>query len=495
MSGARRQTKRSIMYLSITLTRPEPEDARELGYLLHKHPDRHQRFSLSLGQAHVFYPEATPQRATAVLMLELDPVQLSRGKAGASRAQHALEPYVNDRPYVASSFMSVAISKVFASALGGRCPQRPELVQEALDWEIELPVLPARGGEELLKGLFEPLGYEVSAHRLGLDAQHPEWGQGHLWALKLKGQLRLEELLSHLYVLIPVLDDEKHYYIGQDEIEKLLRHGEGWLTQHPLKELITRRYLQRRGGLVQEALALLEDGELDDEDAGDHDQQEEAPLRQPNLHQQRLEQVVAWLERAGAKRVLDLGCGEGKLIAKLLERPQFEQILGVDVSVHTLQIAVRRLRYERMPEHKRSRVELVHGSLIYRDDRLRGFDAAALVEVIEHVEPDRLDALEEAVFAHARPGLVIVTTPNVEYNACFESLSAGAMRHKDHRFEWSRAELQAWAQGVASRRGYQVSFEDIGPVQQPYGAPSQAALFTLSEQALGESQPTTQEEE
>lgn len=481
------------MYLSITLTRPEPHDARELGYLLHKHPDRYQSFSLSLGQAHVFYPEATPRRATAVLMLELDPVQLSRGK-GAGRAQHALEPYVNDRPYVASSFMSVAISKVFASALGGRCPQRPELVEQALDWELELPVLPARGGEELLRGLFEPLGYEVTARRLGLDAQHPEWGEGHLWALTLRGHLRLEEVLSHLYVLIPVLDDEKHYYIGQDEIEKLMRHGEGWLSEHPLKELITRRYLQRHSSLVQEALVLLEDDELEDGGEGDHDQQEEAPLRQPNLHQVRLDQVVSWLEEAHAERVLDLGCGEGKLIGKLLERPQFKKVLGVDVSVRTLQIAVRRLKYERMPEHKRARVELMHGSLIYRDDRLRGFDAAALVEVIEHIELERLEALEEAVFAHARPGLVIVTTPNVEYNACFESLSAGAMRHKDHRFEWSRAELQAWAKGVAARRGYEVRFEDIGPVQQPYGAPSQAALFSLPLQPKQTTTTTTEQE-
>ena len=129
--------------------------------------------------------------------------------------------------------MSVAIARVFGSALSGRCKERPELVERALPLVARLAVVPCRGGEALLRRLFEPLGYQVAARHHPLDTRFPSWGEGPYFSVELRARRPLAELLAHLYVLIPVLDDDKHYYVGQDELEKLLRQGEGWLAGHP----------------------------------------------------------------------------------------------------------------------------------------------------------------------------------------------------------------------------------------------------------------------
>ncbi|MGL4553231.1 MAG: methyltransferase [Gemmataceae bacterium] len=185
--------------------------------------------------------------------------------------------------------------------------------------------------------------------------------------------------------------------------------------------------------------------------------------------------MTAALRDAGARRVLDLGCGEGRLIRLLLGEKPMTRIVGVDVSLRALEVAERRLRLDRLPSE---RVALLHGSLLYRDKRFEGFDAAAVVEVIEHLDPPRLASFEAVVFRHARPGTVVLTTPNREYNAVWETLPAGAMRHGDHRFEWTRGEFRAWADGVAARHGYGVRLAGVGPEHEAFGTPTQMAVFT-----------------
>ncbi len=462
------------MLLSIT---SKHSSATDLGYLLHKHPGRIQSYDLSFGRAHVFYTEAAPDRCTACLLLDVDPIGLVRGK-GTGSGQHS--QYVNDRAYAASSFLSVAIAQVYGSALQGRCKDRPELAQTSIPLAAQIDVLPVRGGERLLAEFFEPLGYTVEAVRHPLDDVFPDWGDSPYFSVTLSITARLSELLAHLYVLIPVFDNHKHYFVGDDELEKLLAHGSIWLSRHPRKDEITRRYLKFQPSLYRQALARSTDDENDPatDDDDTPGEQAELALEQPlSLNHQRLEAVVTALRHSGARRVLDLGCAEGRLMRRLLDEKQVEEIVGLDVSIRSLERATERLRLDRLPEAQARRIRLIHGSLTYRDRRLEGFDAAALVEVIEHLDPPRLRALERTIFEFARPTTVVLTTPNREYNVTWPNVGAQKLRHPDHRFEWTRSEFRSWGESVADRYSYAVAFLPVGPVHETLGSPTQMAIL------------------
>ncbi len=466
------------MLLSITNT---ASPAADLGYILHKNPANLFTADVSSGRAMVFYTEASEERCTACLLLEIDPVELVRG---ARRA----EEYVNDRPYTASSYLAATMSRVFGTAMAGNCAQRPELPARALPLEIGVPVIRSRGGPEMAARLFEPLGYTVSVERHPLDAAFPEWGESSYYRLGLRARATVRDVLTHLSVLLPVLDDEKHYFVGAEEVEKLTRRGEGWLASHPMRHTIVSRYLKRQSTLVDQAFEQLlgsetsevEQAEAVAEKAAHVERELERPM---TLHTHRLHIVATRLRELGVKSVADLGCGEGKLLRRLLADRHFERILGIDVSHRALEIAAERLRLDRLPERQRARIEIAQGSLLYRDRRLAGFDAATLVEVIEHLDPARLAALERVVFEFARPRHVAVTTPNREYNALFANLPQGKFRHGDHRFDWTRAEVAEWTRGIEKRFGYRARVESIGPVDEAHGAPSQMAVFSLPEEA------------
>lgn len=464
------------MLLTITTTH---QPANELGFLLHKHPERFQSFDMSFGKAHVYYPEVSPEQCSACLLLDVDAVGMVRGKNADQN--FLLAQYVNDRPYAASSFMSVAISQVFGSALQGRCKDRPELTTTAIPLTARIDVLPVRGGEKFLRAVFEPLGYEVETIGSPLDERFPEWGKGPYFAVTVRKTTTLADLLTHLYVLIPVFDNRKHYWVGDDEMEKLLAKGEGWLADHPEKEEITRRYLKFQPSLYRLALSRLVQEEEPDE-GEENDQPKEMAeeiLEKPiSLNEQRLGAVMASLRASGAKRILDLGCGEGRLIRELIKDRQFDEIVGLDVSIRSLEAAQRRLKVDRLPTMQANRLTLIHGSLMYRDKRLEGFDAAAVVEVVEHLDPPRLSAFERVLFEFAKPRTVVLTTPNREYNATWGTLPAGKFRHPDHRFEWTRQEFQAWAHGIAERFGYTVRFLPVGPEHSVHGPPTQMGVFS-----------------
>ncbi|WP_329405560.1 3' terminal RNA ribose 2'-O-methyltransferase Hen1 [Nocardia vinacea] len=561
------------MLLTITCTPPEGAawPATDLGFLLHKNPDRVQAFEQSYGTAHVVYPEAAAARCTAALLLEVDPIRLVRGRS-RSTPDFSLGQYVNDRPYAASSLLSVALGAVFRTALHGRCDQRPELAQTALPLRIALPAVPCKGGPEAAERVFAPLGWTVIAEPLPLDPAFPEWGDSHYVRLELAGTIRLADALAHLYVLLPVLDGAKHYWLAADEVDKLIRAGAGWLAEHPERGWITRRYLARRQSLVRTALARL--AEVDDveaeeldavEEGGDEaleaagdvalsdpanndaaspeqpgeyaetdtapgvfavaaDQSSSGPEvvidnagpgvpaaaastevpvaqaataeataaqaaevevtatdgdeRAPSLAVMRRAAVLAALRGVGAHRVLDLGCGEGALLRELLADKVFTEVVGIDVSMRALNITKRRLRLDRMPERVARRLTLLQGALTYTDARLRGYDAAVLMEVVEHIDEPRLGALEYSVFGSAAPDSVVVTTPNAEHNVVYETLPAGKFRHSDHRFEWTRAEFADWASRVAEQYGYAVRFVPVGVEHPEFGPPTQLAMFT-----------------
>lgn len=471
------------MLLTITTTHAP---ATDMGFLLEKHPDKVHEFELSSGRATVFYPEATPERCTVAMLLEVDSIGLVRSGT-ARQSDPTMDQYVNDRPYVASSFLSVALGTAFRSALAGKSRHRPELAELPIPLEARIAVLPCRGGEKLLLDLFAPLGYAAEVLRLPLDAQFPEWGGSPYYSLTLRGTVRLQDLLRHLYVLIPVLDDRKHYWVGEDEVEKLLRQASDWLPAHPMKESIARRYLKNRRTLARMALERLAIEEEVEEPASDDEtppaaRREVELERRVSLQERRLEKVTGLVTRLGVKSVVDLGCGEGQLLPRLLKLPELDRIVGLDVSVRSLERAADRLHLERMSPRQRARIELLQGSLLYRDSRLEGFDLAAVIEVIEHLDPPRLKAFERVLFEAARPTFVIVTTPNAEYNVNFQGLPAGAFRHSDHRFEWSREEFRTWCRRQAEAFGYAVEYAPIGDEHAVTGPPTQLALFSRAMQ-------------
>lgn len=462
------------MLVSISCTGANSAD---LGFLLHKHPDRVRSVDVGGGRAHVFYPEASDERTTATLLVEIDPVRLSRRARGDRSA--TLEPYVNDRPYVASSMLSSALGKLYGTALSGTCETKPELVDTAIDLEIVAPVVGAPRGGELIRRLFEPLGWTVGAEILPLDTSFESWGESRYASLTLRGTHPVKDALAHLYVLLPVLDGKKHYWIGDEEVDKLLRRGGEWLAAHPERELISRRYL-RFGSLAREALARLADADgvvdSDDQDEGNNAGEDalERPLR---LNDQRLDAVMEAVATAGGGSVVDLGCGEGKLLQRLVADTSVTSVLGVDVSLRALDKAEARLRLDELSERRRQQITLAQSALTYTDERLRGRDVATVIEVIEHLDEERLDVFGRVVFGDAAPQHVIVTTPNREYNVHFERMANGEFRHGDHRFEWTRAEFGEWAEQVCADYGYSVRFAPVGSVDADTGPPTQMAVF------------------
>ncbi|MEV4261732.1 3' terminal RNA ribose 2'-O-methyltransferase Hen1 [Kribbella sp. NPDC049584] len=445
--------------------------ASDFGFLLHKNPSRPQKIEVTGGSAHVFYPEATDERCTAAVLLAIDPIGLVRSGRGRAAEGFTLGQYVNDRPYAASSLLAVALAKLFRTAMNGRCDARPELAARAIPLEIHVPALPCNGGSDLAERLFAPLGWNVDARPVPLDPEIPAWGDSRYVDLRLTGVLRLADALNHLYVMLPVLDDAKHYWVGPDEVDKLVRAGEGWLGAHPEKELISRRYLAHRRYLADAALERLV--EVDGEELVEESSDEGSV----SLAVERRGVVAGVLRELGARRIADIGCGEGALVGELLKDPMIGELIATDVSARALIRAKRRLHYDDLPDRQRDRLRFLQSSVTYSDERLAGLDAVVLMEVVEHVDPPRLPALAHSVFHAARPAAVVMTTPNCEYNARFPSLPAGNFRHPDHRFEWTRPEFESWSYEVATRYNYSVTFRPVGPLDPEVGPPTQLALF------------------
>ncbi len=465
------------MILTITTTHTP---ATDLGFLLHKHPDRAQSFDLSVGTAHVFYPEATEERCTAALLLEVDALELARGSGRTTTSDFTLGQYVNDRPYAASSLLASAMKRVFSTAVAGTLKSNQALADSALPLEIRIPALPCRGSSDFARQLFAPLGWEVVATAVPLDPEFPEWGDSRYLDLTLTGTVRLADALSQLYVLLPVLDDAKHYWVGDDEIDKLVRHGEGWLEAHPLRDAIARRYLAHQKGLVNQALDRLVEAGGDDPEAlpPEATPAEDLPQPRARLAWTRRDAIVAELKALGVRSVADVGCGDGALLRPLLADASFTRIVGTDVSATALARGARRLHVDGMSERQAQRLTLFQSSATYRDERLEGLDAVVLMEVIEHLDLDRLPALESAIFGHARPEFVIVSTPNREYNALYQGMADGALRHPDHRWEFTRDEFTDWATSVWQNYGYRVSISGIGDADPTLGSPTQMAVFS-----------------
>ena len=454
------------MLLTVTTSSPP---ATELGWLLHKHPDKVQRFDVKGGQAHVLYPEVSEARCTCALIVDIDPVTLVRGKPGSAGAG-VVRDYVNDRPYTANSITAAAMCEVFRSALNGRCEGRERVATTPLALEATLASVRLGAGAERIGRLWGALGWEVEVTPVDGTGEDAKFAQ-----LTLRGERHtLGALLRQLAVLVPAMDGRKHHYVSANDIEVLVRRGAEWLGEHPDREWIAKRFLNRQQTLAEAALERLapEEGE-DDPETGETRMRANA-LRVP-LQKARIETVRTRLIERGARRIVDVGCGEGALVRALMSEPAVEEVIGVDASTTALERAEHRMR--RAPEAQRAKVKLVHGPGGAVDPRWRACDAVALVETIEHIDPECWPSVERCVFEVAQPATVIVTTPNREYNPLY-GIAPGTRRHRDHRFEWTREEMRAWCEATAERYGYTVEIEGIGAVDPEHGAPTLMGVFT-----------------
>ena len=481
--------------LTITTTH---QPATDIGYLLAKHPDRVQTFDIPYGKAYVFYPEATPERCTMTMLTEIDPIAITRQHGRSGSRNSAIQQYVNDRPYAACSHLSVAIADVFRSALNGNCKERPELVDKPIPLVANIPCLPSRQGTQFIRNLFEPLGYEVETETPPMDSQFPQWGESTHHDVTISQTTTVQKLLNHLYVLIPVLDNSKHYWVGKDEADKLIQHSEGWLNAHPMKEIILRRYLRYNRSLMHRAHELITQIDQETIAADEPDNTEDAAeaiitgadeptnvteslMEKPiALSEARTTAVMDAIRESSPQSVIDLGCGEGALLQHIVRESAITRVAATDVSPHALDLARRKVGINNMTNRQAERISIFQSSLIYDDPRTHDFDVAVLMEVIEHVDPPKLDALEYSVFDQAKPRKVVVTTPNVEYNQLFTNIRKSGLRHRDHRFEWTRKEFQKWANAVARQHGYSVAIHGIGVEDTtiPAGHPTQMAVFT-----------------
>lgn len=398
----------------LTLRLPEAP-AAGFGY-----PPGHDRAAVRTaefaeGRAHLF-PSGVD---AAAVFLDLHPATPGAGS-----------PVPGYAAYTAGALLGLALHRLFASA-SLPVDDGPQGI------EARLPALWCPGGETMVTRLFGPLGYAVKAVPLPLHPEQPRVGTSPFYSVALSGRQRPREALSHLCVLLPLFDDRRRG-MSDGDAEELWREGRAWLATHPERDVLASRLLRR------------------------------AP--RSRVHDRRHDAVLAALRESGARRVLDLGCGPGTLLHRLAQEPQFDEVVGVEVAPDELAQAAAGL-------DPGGRGRVLHGSLAYRDPRLAGFDAAALIEVVEHLDPPQLAALQGAVWETARPATVVVTTPNAEYNPLFQNQGGGRLRHPDHRFEWTRAEFRAWAQAVAARHGYTVRFGAAGPQDARVGPLTQMAVF------------------
>jgi 3' terminal RNA ribose 2'-O-methyltransferase Hen1 len=468
------------VFLSIATTR---QGAKDLGFLLYKHPDRVFRSDASRNakmSAVGFYPEATDERCEFCLVVEVDPVERVRGASwGAGIAQ-----YVEPLPFLASSYMAQALSLCLRSAMNGVVTSKDPAEEERLKvaaaekWPLEITVSPLRTSPALISRMFEPLGWDVALHSIALDIPGMMSGDRgtDLHTLTLRGEVTLQDALTHLYVLLPALDPARHYFYGESEVQKLLDKSQNWLEQHPARELIVGRYLSKSRELRETALQQFETAD-DDETVAEGD----VPDEPVSAHDERHQRIVEIVRGAGDVSVVDLGCGEGKLLERLSKLPGKLEITGVEPAMRDLDKAHRAL--SRNPGKQMDpRIKLKHGSILYADDQLKGFDIAILSEVIEHIDPERLDHAERCVFGFMQPRKVVVTTPNASFNEMF-GLEEGRFRHRDHRFEWTETEVTAWCGRIGRDYGYSYELGGAGGYEPAFGHLSHFIVFEKASEA------------
>jgi len=423
------------MQLSIYTKNPH---ARAISHLLAKNPATVYERQVKGHAVRFVYHKMTDDELYASIFVTPDSLALVKDNEAFD-----ITHYINDREFAVSTIFLSLIRSALGTALNGK-PKEEYIQFAAMDFPFtfEFGPISSRLTDEEIRNIWEPLGYEVTINTM-TDAKRARF-------LTLTNTITLKKALQQIFILIPVMDDYKHYFIDEAERERLENYGEGWLETHPMREFIYKKALRFKQLYMSE-------------------EENEQKVNKPSLNTRRYETIADAVTALKPKTVIDMGAGEGKLSMLLAQIDSITNLYSVDPSNH----ALARMQ-KRFADQQFAAAPIIKwGSLYYEDKEFTEADVFILCEVIEHIDEERLPQIMHLITQNYTPKHLIITTPNAEYNTVYE---LEVMRHDDHRFEWDRKQFEAWCKAVAPN--YDLQFEGIGSVHEQYGAPTQMCIMT-----------------
>ncbi|MCK1992095.1 3' terminal RNA ribose 2'-O-methyltransferase Hen1 [Peribacillus muralis] len=433
-------------------------NVKAISYLLSKNPNNLYERKHKGHVVRLFYSTFTETEMEATIFVTPDPIELVKNTANSYDITH----YINDREFAVSSIFCSLIRSALGTALNGQPKEEhAEWVNHPFSFQFDFGPVVSTLSDNQLRELFEPIGYEVSITRPDIQYSFDMKDRSSTRTVSLKGLKTLQEGLRHLFVLIPVIDNYKHYYIDEKEIDKLERYGEGWLDDHPMRDFIYRQSLR-----FKEVYSIVENKkpEMKKDD-------KESKVR---LNDLRYEKIFDTVSQMHPSSVVDFGSGEGKLSVRLGFIEGVKEILAVEPSQSATLKALG--RFDKVKDKEKFVIpKPLWGSLFYYDEELKNKDVIILCEVIEHIDEHRLPKVMDTILQDYQPRALILTTPNREYNEVYDM--EDALRHNDHRFEWTRAEFQQWCTARNHDDSYDLRFEGIGEEHVTQGCPTQMCVF------------------
>lgn len=434
------------------------DNVKAISYLLSKNPDNLYERNHKGHLVRLFYSKFTEEEVEVTIFVTPDPIELLQNRSNSYDITH----YINDREFAVSSIFTSFVRSALGTALNGQ-PKEEYLkwVSYRFPFKFQFGPVASTFSDLQIKDLFEPIGYEVSISRPEIDYAIDLKEKSSARMITLSANQTLQDALRHLFVLIPVIDDYKHYFIDEKEIEKLQRYGEGWLEEHPKRDSIYRQALRFKE--IYSQVERPSSQEQTDEEA-----------KKVRLNDLRYGKIVEKAEIMRPKSIVDFGSGEGKLSLRLGFLEGVKEILAVEPS--EIENLKAKRRFEKVKDQPNFvEPETLWGSLFYFDERLKGKDLIILCEVIEHIDEYRLPKAMDMILHQYTPESLIITTPNKEYNVVYDMEEN--YRHSDHRFEWTRQEFREWCHARNHQNLYELEFLGIGQEHLSQGFPTQMCVF------------------
>ncbi|TDL78499.1 3' terminal RNA ribose 2'-O-methyltransferase Hen1 [Peribacillus frigoritolerans] len=438
------------------------DNVKAISYLLSKNPNNLYERNHKGHLVRLFYSKFEETELEVTIFVTPDPIDLVKNNSNSYDITH----YINDREFAVSSLFCSFIRSALGTALNGQPKEEySEWVNYRFSFQFEFGPVVSSLSDKQLKDLFEPIGYEVAISRPDIEYSFEMKDKSSARSICLKGMKTLQNGLRQLFVLIPVIDNYKHYYIDDKEIEKLERYGEGWLEDHPKRDYIYRQSLR-----FKEIFSIVENKKTEEK--------KEEKIEKVRLNDLRYEKIIDFVNQMKPRSIVDFGSGEGKLSVRLGFADGVKEIMAVEPSQSATLKAIE--RFDKVKNKEKFVVpETIWGSLFYYDERLKGKDVMILCEVIEHIDEFRLPKVLDTILHDYQPNALIITTPNREYNEIYDM--EDHFRHNDHRFEWTRAEFRHWCEERNHRKIYDLQFEGIGEEHDRHGFPTQMCVFVRKE--------------